>query len=839
MDVQAHVIGEVIADRDDMELFGMQLFALDQVEAQLERIALDAPCTLILVGTNATTSELAHRVLEQRANLVVLRVDVISNRIRIARIDMQDQRLQLESLLSALRNLQVHAGAAAADRTAIVSLIAPTRASDALPPADAVAPPQPRPILAAALEWIHAALRTQLPELHGGAGDLRGWTVPVGNICDELDARPPGTAPAVNPAREPAERILADLVHAASPQDEPLVAVMRTLGLDWLEYRVLLLSLASELDIRYQRCIGVLQDDLGMRSGTLGLFASMLGEPADVRCRLASSARLSAWRIFDSHTGMLPPADQPLQLDPSLRGWLLGDAAALNADPALRRVLRRCAWPGASLYAAQAEKTLAHGCVTRLLQSASADDEAAFILFTGNRASWCALLETGASHLGMEPVRFEPARLAGADPVEIEDALMRAARLARLARRPLLFDIGALEASSQGDDLLLHVFGVARLAGVKIGVICAEPARVVRLLGNLPFALMPDSLLPASARLGNVAEAARLLGVGADDERLGAMTRQYPLDVDGFEHAMRLAAARDSQAEPFARFITSCQQVAAEGVSHFADCIDPAFALKDVVLPPEHARQLEEIANNMRMAPKVLDDWRFGEQMPYGRGVAVLFHGPSGTGKTMAALALAGELKTRVLRIDLSRVVSKYIGETEKNLDRIFVDAHRSGATILIDEAEALLGKRSAVKDAHDRYANIEVAYLLQRMETYEGLAIMTTNLRQNLDQAFLRRLRFVMDFPRPDADAREKIWRRCLPAESHALDDATFRHLARKIDLTGGHIRQISLRAAFLAAAQGTRIGLEHLMHAAQAELAKLGMAAVDLQMSIARKAA
>ena len=219
--------------------------------------------------------------------------------------------------------------------------------------------------------------------------------------------------------------------------------------------------------------------------------------------------------------------------------------------------------------------------------------------------------------------------------------------------------------------------------------------------------------------------------------------------------------------------------------------------------------------------------------------MTVLFHGPSGTGKTMAAISIAKRLNTRILRVDLSRVVSKYIGETEKNIDRIFLDAHRSGAAILIDEAEALLGKRSEGKDAHDRYANIEVAYLLQRMETHEGLAILTTNLRQNLDPAFLRRLRFVIDFPRPDAEAREKIWRRCLPSGSHEISDAAFRHLARKVDMTGGHIRQITLRAAFLAAAADSVIGMPHITQATSAELSKLGMAAIDLDLPGNRLAA
>jgi SpoVK/Ycf46/Vps4 family AAA+-type ATPase len=235
----------------------------------------------------------------------------------------------------------------------------------------------------------------------------------------------------------------------------------------------------------------------------------------------------------------------------------------------------------------------------------------------------------------------------------------------------------------------------------------------------------------------------------------------------------------------------------------------------------------------------VLDGWRFRDQLPYGRGVTALFFGSSGTGKTMAAMGVARRLGIQILRLDLSRVVSKYIGDTEKNIDRVFTDAQRSGAAILIDEADALLGKRSEVKDAHDRYANIEVAYLLQRMEAYEGLAILTTNMRKNLDPAFLRRLRFIVDFPKPDAEARERIWRQCLPGGSHDVDDAEFRQLARRIDITGGQIRQITLRAAFIAAAAGTQISLEHIAYAAGAELAKNGMPPVEIDLPQRRRAA
>jgi SpoVK/Ycf46/Vps4 family AAA+-type ATPase len=357
------------------------------------------------------------------------------------------------------------------------------------------------------------------------------------------------------------------------------------------------------------------------------------------------------------------------------------------------------------------------------------------------------------------------------------------------------------------------------------------------------FELAEEPALPPAASVAAVREAATQADAYLTEEAAAGVVRRYPLRVDALEHATRLARSRPldyAHDDPrLDRFTAACREVAAEGVSQLADRIEPVFTLDQVVLPKEQKDQLVEIVDHVRLTDQVLDGWKFREQLPYGRGVTALFFGPSGAGKTMGAMAIARELGIQLLRLDFSRVVSKYIGDTEKNIDRVFTDARRSGAAILIDEADALLGKRSEVKDAHDRYANIEVAYLLQRMELYDGLAILTTNMKQNLDPAFLRRLRFIVDFPRPDVDARRQIWRQCLPEGSHALDDAAFNQLARRIDLTGGNIRQITLRAAFIAAALGERIGLVHIAKAARAEFAKLGMPPVELDLDQARRAA
>jgi SpoVK/Ycf46/Vps4 family AAA+-type ATPase len=237
---------------------------------------------------------------------------------------------------------------------------------------------------------------------------------------------------------------------------------------------------------------------------------------------------------------------------------------------------------------------------------------------------------------------------------------------------------------------------------------------------------------------------------------------------------------------------------------------------------PELQRQvLRDIAIHVKQRATVYETWGFATKGTRGLGISALFAGGSGTGKTMAAEVLANELRLDLYRIDLSQVVSKYIGETEKNLRRVFDAAEESGAILLFDEADALFGKRSEIRDSHDRYANIEVSYLLQRMEAYRGLAILTTNFKSALDTAFLRRIRFTVQFPFPDAAQRAEIWRRIFPATTPTRD-LDCAKLAR-LNVTGGNIRNIALNAAFLAADAGEPVQMKHILRAARSEYLKL----------------
>ncbi len=261
-----------------------------------------------------------------------------------------------------------------------------------------------------------------------------------------------------------------------------------------------------------------------------------------------------------------------------------------------------------------------------------------------------------------------------------------------------------------------------------------------------------------------------------------------------------------------------------QNLTRLATKIQPRYTWEDIVLPADTFTQLREMVNTVKNRPTVYDNWGFDQKLALGKGLSALFAGESGTGKTMSADIMAGELGLDLYKVDLSTVVSKYIGETEKNLDRIFTEAATSNAILFFDEADAIFGKRSEVKDSHDRYANIEISYLLQRMEMYDGVVILATNLRANLDDAFTRRLHFVVEFPFPEASDRERIWQVNFPKETPLLPDVDFKVLAERFRIPGGNIRNIILAAAFLAAEDGQAVGMTHLLRGAQREYQKLG---------------
>ncbi len=295
--------------------------------------------------------------------------------------------------------------------------------------------------------------------------------------------------------------------------------------------------------------------------------------------------------------------------------------------------------------------------------------------------------------------------------------------------------------------------------------------------------------------------------------------------------AQALAAPTGDAEKVHDQLWDACRTQSRPRLEGLAQRIQSVTHWDDLVLRSTPKQTLRQVAIHVRQRGHVYNVWGFGAAGARGLGVTALFAGPSGTGKTMAAEVLANELRLDLYRIDLSQVVSKYIGETEKNLSRVFDAAEEGSVVLLFDEADALFGKRSDVKDSHDRYANIEVSYLLQRMECYRGLAILTTNRKSALDQAFLRRIRFVVDFPFPEAAERTEIWRRIFP-QATPVEDLRIDRLSR-LNAAGGNIRNIALSAAFLAADAGEPLRMKHILSATRGEFAKIERPLSDVEVA------
>ncbi|HYU31535.1 MAG TPA: ATP-binding protein [Thermoanaerobaculia bacterium] len=417
-----------------------------------------------------------------------------------------------------------------------------------------------------------------------------------------------------------------------------------------------------------------------------------------------------------------------------------------------------------------------------------------------------------ARALGLSLLDLQAAALPTA-PAELDGLVRLLGREAALTRAALLLDAQELDAADAARDAALTRF-VDAFRGVLVVAV-----RERRRLGR-------RTVLPLDVEKPTAAEQAALwraaLGSAAPslNGQVETLTTQFDLSAAAIRSAAAEVLGQGEEME-LAAVWDACLRHARPRLEALAQRIRPAATWDDLVLPEPQRQILAQIAVHVRRRARVYDDWGFAARSSRGLGVSALFSGPSGTGKTMAAEVLAGELGLDLFRIDLSSVVSKYIGETEKNLRKVFDAAEEGGAILLFDEADALFGKRSEVKDSHDRYANIEVGYLLQRMEAYRGLAILTTNLKDSLDPAFLRRLRFVVQFPFPEAAQREEIWRRVFPKET-PVEGLEPKLLAR-LGVAGGNIRNIALNAAFLAADEGEPVRMGHLLRAARSEYAKI----------------
>jgi ATPase family associated with various cellular activities (AAA)/Winged helix domain, variant len=586
---------------------------------------------------------------------------------------------------------------------------------------------------------------------------------------------------------------------AADGLDERLAEAARRLSLSPLETAVLAVAAAPQLDPRYGRLYAYLQDDVTRKLATPRLVARLLGDEqtrqADVLATLGADEALratGALRLLEAGTPV-PLAERQLEVAPPLAGVLLG--AALQRDEHDGRI-RRVRIPG---------HDMGRDAVVAELRDILARPTTLPILVVGSDAA--ALVATALAR---------PLVVVDAGDAADAEVASRARLVAALEGATLAFDgIDDLEPGDRRRVL------AALDALPERPLLFARARRAVAALGERT-ALVIDAPVPNFGERRSAWEALS----GAD--AAGDVSAKFRLSMGQIAEAAevaRLAAQQAGSEVPGpAELDLGARRASSTRLGELAVRLEPAFGWSDLVVPDRQRELLASISAYLRHRDLVLSEWGYDRTVGRSQGLKVLFAGESGTGKTMAAQVLARELGLELFRIDLATIVSKYIGETEKNLDRVFLAADGSNAILFFDEADALFGKRSEVRDSHDRYANIEVAYLLQKMESYPGAVILATNFRQNIDDAFLRRLDFVVDFPFPEAEDRERIWQLVLPDAAPVADDVDPRFLAAQFKLSGGSIRNASVAAAFLAADEGAAIEMRHLVKGVAVEYGKLG---------------
>jgi AAA+ superfamily predicted ATPase len=609
-------------------------------------------------------------------------------------------------------------------------------------------------------------------------------------------------------------------------EDVPqLAALAERYSLAWFDCAVVLIALAPEVDLRYERLYAYLQDDVSRRRPSVNLILDLLCPQAadriDAQCHFAADSVLVRERIIH----LWPEANQsnpPLlalgvKVDQQISREMLGmkgldsrlaefgeysfpdtDLAPLPLEPETIAGLRRLA-----MYARTGSHPLRvwlNGADVPLrrktAQAIAATMDRPLLSL---RLSHACTFGTDAGEL--IPVAAREASLANAvlliecDGVD-ERTSLTVTRCMQAARSPVDLLVAAASLKPELDPLFLTAVDFSRPS----------------------FATRREHW-----RRSLPEENIELLE--GDVDTLAARFRLYPDEIRATAAAARSRARWRGSARTLAADLSaSARAISGRQIGALARKIEPKYRWDDIVLPSETANQLRAMCARVAHQHRVLDEWGFDRKLSLGKGVTALFAGPSGVGKTMAAEIISSALDIDLYKIDLAGVVSKYIGETEKNLDRIFAAAENANAILFFDEADALFGKRSEVKDSHDRYANIEISYLLQKMEMYQGVAILATNLRQNLDDAFLRRLAFTVHFPLPSQEDRKLIWEAIWP-ESVPLGPGTdFEFLAARFKFTGGNIKNIALAAAFLAAEENSPVSMRHLLIAVDREFQKMG---------------
>lgn len=658
----------------------------------------------------------------------------------------------------------------------------------------------------------------------------------IGNILERTRSAKPGRGRLSNDYKEDIDKNRADMDRKIKNSRDkqiylPLVHLCSLFSLSPLERDVLMVCMAPELVEGYGTCFAYLQDDVTQRQPTVALILRLLSigfaETAGPGGCFSRHSPLFKYQLvhFTLDSGHKPLLSRALKADDRIVEFLLETPSADSRVNRFCRLIQpRRDWSGVFL-----PETM-----KKTLMGLSRE-------FSNNKRPPMVFYFSGPAGSGRKSTAKAFCREPGMSLIVVdtpgllenetgnESLLGLIYREAMLHGAALYFD--RFEALTGGSNRFREFF--MNLAGAYSTVTffsgsIAPPISSWPCSQRLPF-------LPFEFPVPSYALRKQLWAFFLGKGTAGPFPRP---DTDALANTFQLTGGRIRDAVQHARAQTqikekemtvqdlyqACREQSSKGLGEKARKIYPLYCWSDIILPPDTLQQLKEIVLHMTHRGRVFFQWGFEQKLSYGKGLNILFYGPSGTGKTMSAEVIAGELGIDLYKIDLSRIISKYIGETEKNLGAIFKEAETANSILFFDEADALFGKRSEVKDSHDRYANIETGYLLQKMEEYEGVVILATNMRKNMDDAFIRRMNFTISFPFPDEEARLRIWRAIFPTDTPVDPQVDLKFLADRFNIPGGNIKNIALAAAFYAAADQTAITMRHLIKATKREFGKMG---------------
>ena len=625
--------------------------------------------------------------------------------------------------------------------------------------------------------------------------------------------------------RGPGEPFLAGAadpgVSSPMPESSRFPWLQQAFGLETIDLDIVLIALAPEVDLRYERLFAYLQDDVTRRRPSVDLVLNLLCASRDAkilaRGRFGPDAPLLRQRLLHlvadvSGTGA-PLLAHAIKLEEPVVRFLLGEPWL---DARLRGMAHFTPQPDA------AEGTRAEALGKVMAKALASGAGPNFYLEGAADAGQASSAGSLAARLRQSLIVADLAKAAD-PPSEFATLLALLLREAQLLSAVVYLEgFDALSAQERGT----LAEGLQALAPASGCVLVMSGARSCgprfRSIATLSVAA-PDFHERRAVWAGELGERR----IAIDAHGLDELAARYRLDETQIASAAAHAQlqSRLKQGPPdVADLAQAARLQVARDPGTLARKLVPLHVWSDLVLPADPLAQLKEICRQARFRHVVFDDWGFDRKLSLGKGLSALFSGPPGTGKTMAVEVIANDLGLDLFKIDLSQVVSKYIGETEKSIDRLFAEARAGNAILFFDECDALFGKRTTVQDAHDRYANIEVAYLLQKLDEHEGLSILATNLRQNLDVAFTRRLGFIVDFPFPDEASRRRLWESIWPPKLPRSKDLDLAFMAAQFKVPGGAVKNIAVAAAFLAAEQGGDLKTEHLLWAARREIEKSG---------------